>query len=256
MHKHGSNETLRFNGFSGSYGYIPNGYGGFNWTDVYYFNNGEASRDEGYRYPIDGRGEAILGGGGGSIVSVDPSESFTLKSMLAESGTSIGTRIILTSYTYSDGTFTKKASDAIYVTTKVQTIDFANLGAKGDFQNIAAVTMVVGSPAYGMGMSYVHTPSGAMAFDNLKVHWNGKIPDGHVEASRGQSVHPIVHHAIAAHPWFESVGETAASSHGSMDYQPHAGSMLTSLDAALGHADSLGGLTSQFALPQIEHFGL
>lgn len=257
MHRHGTNETLRFNGFSGSYGYIPDGYGGFDWEDMYYFNTAETAAqqtgDAGYHYPIDGRGEAGLGPfGSGEIESADLSESFTLKSMLADSGTTIGSPVLFTSYTYQNGVLTKKASDWMYITTHVQKIDFAKLGGKGDFQNVAAVFMLVGSHAYGMG--YGHAPAGGgMVFDNLKIHWNGKIPGGHAEAGRGHLVVPGAHHMGAAQLW--AAGETAPSGHETAISPQHSGSMLASLDAALGHADPHIALTEQFALPQPEHFG-
>jgi hypothetical protein len=259
MHKHGTNETLRFNGFSGSYGYIPNGYGGFNWEDMYYYNtNEDAARQglgEGYQYPIDGRGEAALGPfGSGEVMSADPSESFTLRSMLADSGTSIGSPVLFTSYTYQNGVFAKKASDWMYITPEVQQIDFAKLGGKGDFRNVAAVFMLVGSHAYAMGYGH-EAVGGGMVFDNLKVHWNGTIPGGHLEAGRGHSVLPGAHHPVAAHLWPGNTGETAVSGHEPAGPQLHSGSMLASLDAALGHADPHIALTEQFVLPQPEHFG-
>jgi hypothetical protein len=248
MSRHGDNETLRFNGFSGYYGSIPNGYGGFDWTDVYYVNNsdygGQESCDQGYHYPIDGRGEAVLGPAeSGTVESANLSETFTLKSMLAESGATSGAPILFTSYTYSSGTFAEKAADWIYVTPGVMKIDFATLGEKGDFQNIAAMHMLVGSAAYGTSYGHDHVGNG-LVFDNLKVHWNGKIPGD--DAGAGHSIIPQARHAaqlLSVNP-----GDSFACSHSSRDAH-------SEYHSSPGHTWSGDDFTSQFALPHVDHSG-
>jgi hypothetical protein len=90
----------------------------------------------------------------------------------------------------------------------------------------------------------------------LKVVWNGKIPAGH---GTGKLVLPpglANHHRLTPHPWAQEqhgaahadtgVANHAAAHHSDAAYH----SQLLSLS---GHDP--GGLTVQFQLPAIEHFG-
>jgi hypothetical protein len=235
-------ETLTFNDFTGYYGAVPDGYGGFDWSDIDYINNDA----------IRGRGEACFGSGeGGSFESANMSESFSLKSMLVASGAETRTPVFFISYTYSDGKLTVKARDVVYVTPQVQKVDFATLGAKGDFKNIVRVDMEVGSARY--GSHYGHDAIGnGMLFDNMTVVWNGKIPDGRLIPSHRAFFPPHIAHAFAANS-ASGVAHDDSSSPGLAGNQYH--SALTSLDVALGHTGNHGGLTGAFVLPEPDHFG-
>lgn len=250
-------ETLTFNNFSGYYGEIPQGYGGFDWTDIDYFNNtkyGEPDGNaEGFQNTIKGRGEAGFGGDwGGSFETANLSETFSLKSMLADSGADSGVPIFFTSFTYSDGELKQKARDVVYITPGVQKIDFAKLGGKGDFQNIAAVYMSAGSAKYGAG--YGHHPIGnGMVFDNMKVQWNGSIPDGQFQTARMHIPPHQVAQTLSASPYGISPAHLESLISSRMECRYH--SILNSMDAALGHTPQHEGLTLLFALPEVEHFG-
>jgi len=247
-------EKLTFNDFSGYYGVVPDGYGGFDWTDIDYFNNGGGAErnEEGFQSAIKGRGEAGFGGDwGGSFESANLSESFSLKSMLVASGDGSAAPITFTSFTYSNGELTEKAHDVFHVTPQVQRIDFSELGGKGDFQNIAAVYMSIGSARY--ASHYGHDPVGdGMVFDNMIVQWNGGIPDGKLIPSHRAFLSPHITHALAANPGLGAVHADGSSPAAAGDTYHSA---LTSLDAVLGHAGTHGGLTGQFVLPEPDHFG-
>jgi hypothetical protein len=168
------------------------------------------------------------------IVSASPSETFTLKSMLAESGAASGDPVMFISYTYSNGEFVQKAADFTYITSQSRRIDFATLGSKGDFQNISAVFMLVGSGSYGMDYGHAGIANG-LAFDNLKVHWNGR------DSITGSSAH----HAITSHSLFANMAAAPAEHH------PHSANAGLHFDA--GHPG--GALAEHPAVAQPEHFG-
>ena len=249
------NERLTFNGFSGYYGAVPNGYGGFDWRDVDYINNHLAAQtsDEGFQDAIRGRGEAgFANNAGGYFVSANLSETFSLKSMLAASGADTGDPVIFSSYVYKDGKLTLKAFDVVYISPQVEKIDFATLGHKGDFQNISAVSMAVGSARY--AGHYGHDAvGGGMIFDNMAVTWNGKTPEGKLTSSHGGFFPRHIVHTLAAN-WATGPSQDDGSGPGSIGSQYH--STLTSLDIALGDSVSHGGLTGEFALPKPDHFGM
>ncbi|MGH6877101.1 MAG: hypothetical protein ACREHV_06935 [Rhizomicrobium sp.] len=246
-HRHGHNETLNFSGFSGYYGSIPSGYGGFDWTDLDYLNTAS-------------QGEAAMPSVGyGAILSVDLSETFSLKSMIAASAAETNQPFDFRSYAYESGKgFSLKASDNVYLSQTPEKIDFAKIGAKGDFQHIAAATIIAGTGTYGNASNYGYNSHWQLIFDDLKVHWNGKIPDGHFDAGHARTTLPYAHHAIAAHLLTGETGALsehgAAGSHADHDLGTGYHSMLTSLDTVLGHTDA-GDLSAQFTLSPPEHFG-
>jgi len=268
-HHHGHNETLTFNSFSGYYGTVPNGYGGFDWSGVYYINETYWQNiktnwcDTGYQNVCDSNGVAYIYDSG-LIESSQLSETFTLKSMITASAWNSNAVWDVKSYSYSNGSLTLKASDSLTVSQTATKLNFAKFGAKGDFTNISAVFFELASTgSYGNTCSYNGGTSGPqIVFDNLKVHWNGKIPTGHGELRGGHMVMPHAHNAVVAHLMMPNERSEATSSHpGASDHSAGTHhdiggyhSMLTSLDAALGH-DPGHGLTSQFVLPQAEHFG-
>ncbi len=263
MHRHGHNETIKFNNLSGYYGSIPDGYGGFDWSsDILYVSASDFQNqcDTGFTNVCRGSGEAFVYDYG-LVVTANPKETFNLQSMIAAAAWSSNQSWELIGYTYNNGVLAEKGDIQIKIGQTAQHINFSKLD-KGGFTKISVFAfeaLSYGSPGnsctYGAG-----TYGLQLVFDNLKVHWNGKIPGGHPEFARGSHLH--AHHpVIAMLPVFHPqsgisdhgqsgihAGGAAGNSHGTWHSQ------LVSLDAALGHHGA-GGLTDQFALPQPDHFG-
>jgi hypothetical protein len=266
-------EKLGFNGFSGYYASISAGYGGFDWVDVDYMNAAYWQKvetnwcDTGYQNAIHGAGEAFTFGQGlnspaySTIVTSDLKETFSLTSMVAASAWETDQPFKFISYTYKNGQFITKASDTVYLSQTAQTINFAKMpgGKPTDFQNIAAVTIVSGSGKYGNTCTYGpygYTTGQQMAFDNLKVRWNGKIPQGHQGNEVLKQLLPRAHHQaphVAAHLVSEAHDAGAASGHVPAVHA-NGGEFHTEMLSLAGDGPG-GGLTAQFALPQVEHFG-
>jgi hypothetical protein len=197
----------------------------------------------------------------GVMESANPKETFSLKSMVAASAWCGDQKWEILSYNIGEnGDFVEKASDVITAGQTAQKINFAKLGH--GFSNISAVAFSVvslGSP--GNSCTYGTAEYGvALAFDELKVHWNGKIPGRHLEFANGPRPHAP--HVIAS-PAAMQARQDALPGHSEVHNHSGGGaaqnggtwhSQLTSLDVALGHGGG-GGLTAQFALPQPEHFG-
>ncbi|HEX4160650.1 MAG TPA: hypothetical protein VHY79_19440 [Rhizomicrobium sp.] len=269
MAKH-TKETVKFNSFSGYYASIPQGYGGFNWNEVDYMNaafwQNEKPEwcDTGYQNAISGAGEAFAFNNNGYTTtaffqSADLSETFTLKSMVAASAWDTDQPFYFKTYTDKDGQFKLKATDTVYLSQTVQTINFAKIGKPGDFQNIVQVTIVSGTGKYGNTCSYgpySYTLGNQIAFDNVKVQWNGKIPKGDGKlVTTGLPAHAHGHgsHVVAAQLSFHDAHGTTPGHVGTpvlSGAQTGFHGELTSL----GDFDA-GGLTAQFHLPAIEHFG-
>jgi hypothetical protein len=276
MNKHGANETVGFNnlhsGYIGNYyGYLSThqGYGGFNYAeDILFMNRSTWTAPDGigyqsgwcgtgFQYACEGKGEAWIDKSG-FMESAKPTETFTLKSMIAASAWDTDAKWEINSYTYSDGTLMLKASDVLTISQTAEKVNFAGLGGKTDFRDISAVSFVlmakggggstcntVGQPTYGYQLS----------FDNLKVHWNGKIPKGgHVLPAATHAHHHVS--PLPIPPVRAALDHAAAQSADDAHHDPGSyRSQIASLDAALGHADPGAGITDQFALPQVQHFG-
>jgi hypothetical protein len=273
MSKQHTKETVNFNNFSHYYyGGMSanNGYGGFDWIDVDYLNATYWQKvatnwcDTGYQNVIHGSGEAYTYGVDGFpsvsyLVSANPKVSFSLTSMVAASAWETDQPFTLESFAYKDGAVVLKASDTIYLSQTAQTIDFAKIsgGKPTDFKNIVALEIVSGTGKFGNTCSYGpygYTTGNEMAFDNLKVKWNGKIPQGH----EGKTITPGLfahrhHHAPYVAAQLLHHGDIDAGTHnGSTSAAHHQNGDYHTQLLSLGQ-DS--GLTSQFALPQVEHFG-
>jgi hypothetical protein len=261
--RHGHNETLNFSGMSNYYGSIADGYGGFDWQDLDYLNQkgADGSQWSESGFPNTPHSWAILPGveghyqyDWGVIVSSDLSETFSLRSMLAASAGQTNEQIYLRSYTYGAQGFALKASDAITLSPTAERIDFAKLGNGDDFKNISAIVIsdYIGSGWYGGHDRGV--PTYVLKFTDFKVHWNGSIPNG-FQAGAGHPGLSGAHHVIAAH-LAASDAESNIGPHNVTDAVTAAyHSAIASLDVALGPTGPGDGLTSQFALPQIQHFG-
>jgi hypothetical protein len=273
MSKH-TKETLNFNSFSGYYGSVPAGYGGFDWDDVNYMNATYWEKvetnwcDTGYQNVIHGAGEAYSWGQDldvpavSYIASSNLSETFSLTSMVAASAWETHQPFTIESYTYQGWLAHKpKATDRVVLSQTAKTIDFAKIGKPNDFKNIAIVKIISGMGKYGNTCTYGpygYTTGNQMAFDNLKVTWNGTIPQGHKGNPAMKQLFLHLHHQAshaAAHLAGDGHDESAAGSHSPAPVH-HADSSgyHTQLLSLPGDGQG-GGLTSQFALPQVEHFG-
>jgi hypothetical protein len=97
-----------------------------------------------------------------------------------------------------------------------------------------------------------------MAFDNLKVKWNGQIPKANGKfITKGLALHDHgrVAHAAAAHLVSgDAHHEANPVAHTGAAFQLGAQTGFHSELLALGETHA-GGLTGQFQLPAIEHFG-
>ncbi len=275
MSRHGTNETMGFNnlhsGYEGNYyGYMSlhQGYGGFDYADAILFmsrSTWTSPNGVGYQYQWcyngfltvnRGHGEAWIYKSG-MMETANLAETFSLKSMTAASSWDTDAEWAVNSYVYANGKLNLKASDVLTISQNAEKVDFAALGSKSDFQKISAVSFVLlvqGQAGFTCG--YGNLYGYQMAFDNLKVHWNGKIPRGghsplamthahhHVTALPVSLVHAAIDHA--AHE------PGNAAHHGQDTYH----SQLGSLDAVLGRAGPAHDLTDQFALPQPQiHLG-
>jgi len=270
MSKH-TKETLSFSGFSGYYGSVPAGYGGFDWVDVNYMNATYWEKvetnwcDTGYQNVILGTGEAYSydlpnnQSPPAQIVTPDLYETFSLTSMRAASAWETKQPFTFNSYTWSDGQFTLKASDTVKLSQTPQTIDFAKIGKPTDFQDIARVSIVAGYGKYGNTCTYGaygFTTGSELAFDNLKVVWNGKIPHGHLNNTAMKQLLLGHHHSpayAAAH--LVTGGGHDESSAGGHPTSGHADNGYHTQLLSLPGDGHESGLTSQFALPQVTHFG-
>src|SRR5215469_9390382 len=199
-------ETLGFNSFSGYYASLPAGYGGFDYSNVQhlnatYFENVKTTWcDTGYQNVIQGAGEAFTYQFG-IFETANLNETFTLQSMVAASAWETYQNFQFITYTYEKHKgFVLKAKDTIVFSQTAQTVNFAKIGSKGDFTDISGLVIAAGTGSYGNTCSYGKGTTGyQLAFDNLKVKWNGKIPTGH---SNHKFIMPpglANHHHTAAH---------------------------------------------------------
>jgi hypothetical protein len=276
MSQQHTKEGLNFNGFSGYYGSVSQGYGGLDYSDVDFMNASYWENvktnwcDTGYQNVIHGAGEGFTWGlnGGlsyGLLQSSDLKETFNLDSMIAASAWETNQPFTFISYTYKNHVgFAKKASDTVYLSQTAQKIDFAKLGTgkPTDFKNIAAVLIVSGSGSYGNTCSYgtnTYTTGNQMAFDDLKVTWNGTIPHGHggkpVTTGLLAQFHRHGAHVAAAHVVTDYQHPVAADHQSGPALQHIEGSGAYHTELQAIGAGQPGDLTAQFLLPQVEHFG-
>jgi hypothetical protein len=270
MGKH-TKETLGFNNFSGYYASIPQGYGGFDWIDMDYLNASYWQNvktnwcDTGFQNADSGAGEALVTNVNGSssyVIFESPglTESFTLNSMVAASGWETTQPFQFTSFVFKNGQLVQKASDTVYLSQTAQTIDFSKIGKPGDFKNIVQVLIQSGTGQYGNTCTYGpygYTTGNQMAFDKLKVTWNGAIPKGEKGSANGSHSHVGAHngHVVAPHLVFANQSHASVSG-AHTEGASHAGTP----DGYHTELMSLGGsqpgdLTTQFHLPAADHFG-
>lgn len=276
MAKHHGTETLTFEGFSGYYGSVPQGYGGLIWSDVDFLNASYWQNvktnwcDTGYQNVVSGNGLAYTWGNQdaqsfGYFASMNPTHTFNLVSMVAASAWETNQPFTFISYVYKPfAGFVVKASVNLELSQTAQKIVFADLPSlssqSGDFQDISAIRIVSGAQggSYGNTCSYgtsEHTYGNELAFDDLKITWDGGIPHGRghlparpLLAGSHHNGAPVAHlvanlHIANGH----AAGGAGAHSH------HDTGGYHTELLSLSGHDPS--GLTAQFHLPAIEHFG-
>jgi len=271
--QHHGTETLTFEGFSGYYGSLPQGYGGFVWSDMDYLNSSYWQNvktnwcDTGYQNVLDGSGLAYTTGPAnessyGYFRTENIKETFNLVSVVAASAWETNQRFNIIGYTYVPHKgFVEKASVSVYLSQTAQMINFAHLPSpttiSNPFSNISAVRIISHTGTYGNTCSYGAghpTYGNELALDDLTVKWNGTVPHGagkqpgmpllSEQHHHGSPAAQLVNfHPASAHA---AEGESAASHHGADNYQAEL--------LALPGQDS-GGLTAQFHLPGTEHFG-
>jgi hypothetical protein len=274
VNKH-TNETLGFNGFHNYmgpyYGLMSqnDGYGGFDYSsDVLFMKrstwtapNGAGYKqfwcDTGYQNACPGKGEAWVYTSG-IMESANPKETFSLGSMIAAASWSSDQPWLFSSYVYKDGALHLKTSDTVYIGQTAEKINFAKLGGGKAFQNIAAFSIQFvnygqqGNDCNGSSTYYGRQ----LAFDDIKIRWNGKIPGADAAGHHHMLVPPFLGHH--QHPTAMPVGwgehlpshphnETIARVFHQNTNGPYHSQLL-----ALDHDTTL---TAQFVLPQPEHFG-
>ncbi len=264
--KHKHHETLNFTGFGGTghYAYYGpmsghQGYGGFDYSGIVeYMNTSLFNHQEegcsGYNSVADATGASALGWiyESGEFESMNLGETFSLKSMIAASAWSTNQEWTISTYTYGGGSFHLKGSRNFYLGQTAQPI---KLGAVG--RNIAAFAIVMDDLGSSGISCYYGWPTYGyqLAFGNLRIDWNGKIPAhqaGHHVPLPGEMVH--AHHHVTPGP-IHSTGAAHApqAAHTGHAHEGVAETYHTQL-LAFGHDP--GGLTADFRLPQTEHFGV
>jgi hypothetical protein len=228
----GSNVKLTFNGFSGYYGYVSNGYQGFDFIDMYFLtklgiDTYYPNEKTGYNNDLHGSGVAFTLGASnydgygwtGCLISPDK-ETFTLKSGDFAAAWDDSMNFSFTSY-HDD---TMKARVEINLKITGTLIDFANYG--NDFKNITKVGM------YAIGKGHVSSVYGSgyqIVIDNLKAVWQGAVPDAHGARHHAQVAHGILgplHDHATGLSGSGAYGAPLSAAHGSFH------SVITSLDAA------------------------
>jgi hypothetical protein len=220
-----------------------NGYQGFNFEDLTLITRKDIVHNDltkdGFGNVLHGDAEVYLVGHMGPsfvngyaygwLSSSNTDETFDLKSGIFAAAINNKVQMDFRSYEANGG---EKADIHIDITKKATTIDFANYG--NDFKHITAVEILSTDNAY---------PYPAV-MDNIKVHWNGAIPDAR---------HPHFSHLLLAAVGAPAHGAVVENAGWSADSNFH--SALTTLTASSEHVDAGIALTSQFMLPGTDHFG-
>lgn len=253
----GTNVKLTFEGLAPRHDYFSDmnyyeGYQGFDFTDMILMTRKGAHilgpPDDGYKNVLHGDAEIFIHGGGGNfnavygwIASPVSTETFNLKGGIFAAGDN--TSLNAAFYAYDSSGHRIGQLSLLFGNTPT-TIDFSNYGKS--FKDASTIEFV----GYSLGGG-----DATLAMDNLRVHWNGPIPDrGGTSSVPDLPVHrhhPHIAHALSLGAAQTHDGHAASYVVGT---NPHHGELM-SLAAALGHADPGGGLTAQFVLPHCDHFG-
>jgi hypothetical protein len=252
---------INFENFSGYLNnlYYYGGYGGMNWNDMYEvqsaFINEHTWCDTGYNNVLSGQGEGITLGNGG-FETANLNRTFTLEKGTFASAWETNQPVYFNSYVYTAGTgMVLKASDEIILGQNAKTVNFSHYGH--DFRNISEVNFVSGVGQGGNTCSYGTPTYGyILVMDNLSFEWGHSRGNSH-GVRQANFAHHAMHHAPHLTANFAPVSSHDGGSQAGLSGN-HAGSSHNSpyhsqLSVLPGH--DAGGLTSQFTLPQVEHFG-
>jgi hypothetical protein len=256
----GTKDNLNFNGFGGYYNNLyHSSYGGFDWLNMMEINKSMIDNilgycDTGYNNVLHGRGEGVAVLGDSFMYTY--AQTFNLKSGVFASAWSTNQPVYI--YGWANGSETGEIK--VNLSQNATRIDFAKYG--NEFKNLneleirvmskgeAGNTCTYGKPTYGY----------QVAFDNLKITLNA--PSAHHGGQGNHIFQPRVaqHHIggpFGAMLNIGASGHAALAAISSHDTGSVAGagyhSELASLNGAGPHEHA--SLTSQFALPQVEHFG-
>ncbi len=248
-------ETLNFTGLSGYYGAMSahQGYGGFDYSGmVEYLNTSYIFQEwcgNGYVSVAAATGASAIGYifQSGAFESANLDETFSLKSMIAASAWNTNQEWQIATYTYSGGLLHLKGSENVYLNQSASTVRLGQLG-----KNICAFSIVLENVGgYGTSCGYGPSTGYQLAFGNMKIVWNGKIPHSGHEL---QGETPHARHHVTPNPINANAGTPAHhAQHGSASASHHGDAAWHTQLLAFGHEP--GSLTADFRLPQTEHFG-
>jgi hypothetical protein len=262
--KHQHHETLNFTRFPDYYGAMSgqDGYGGFNYSGlveylnaIWWENIDTYWCDTGYQNVAAATGATAVAYiyEYGTFTSANPKETFDLKSFVAAAAWSANMEWQLSTYSAKG----------------IHTMDFYVTDAPGTTAQLIKVSNAVGHAITGFNLLMLNAGTGGntctstggysggivgyqIAFGDMKITWNGKIPHGGGHSLLGHSTHAH-HHATPAPLHSNNLASTPAA-HGT-HASGHTGAPAYHTQLlAFGHDP--GGLTREFNLPQTEHFGL
>jgi len=239
------------------YGYVPNGYKGFDFSVLYYYpkhglplvdqqeHTGYGNDEVGNIIAFSPAEDNVSNGYGWAAFYSPTKETFTLLSGDFASAWDSKQTIKFTTYRGDKVV----AADYITVHHAEQTIDFAGYG--NDFKNITKLRFET-NYKYAFNLSGKYGKGWQVVVDNIKGRWNGPEP-----GARDTQRHPHIAQPLFGPASHGIVLALAANNHHTnFDFDASHGayhSVITSLDGSLGHHD--GGLTAEFSLPGSEHFG-
>jgi len=241
------------------------GYGGFNYvSDVLYMNSSTwtAPNGTGYTHHWCDTGYQNVAGTGTSeawiysygLMESASTSTFSAIKLTAASSWSNNAQWDIISYTESNGSLVVKATDLLTISQTAEKVKFSKLGGKGDFKGISAIAFsLVSEGSYGNTCTYGGATLGLqLCLTNLKV----KFSKGSGANNGNHLVAPAHHHQLAPHVAAHQALAThsdAGVAHSHSDGH-HVNTGYHSQLLSLGHES--GGLTNQFHLPAVEHFGV
>ena len=251
-------ETLNFGPFAGYYGAMSgeDGYGGLNYSGlveylnaIYWENIATYWCETGYQNVAAATGASSIGyvyDYGTFSSAGSPKETFDLKSFVESAAWSANMKWTLTTYRGGTevGAMIFYASDAPG-TTAVKLKVPTSIGSH--ITSFALLMDDIGTGGNSCGGYGTPVEGYQLAFGDMKIVWNGKIPVGHGTSNHTSHQHHVSPAPLIAHQLDPFTGTV---------HRPDAHH-----DAAPWHTELLalahdpGSLTSQFALPQVEHLG-
>lgn len=260
-------EFIGFESYQGRSAYLY-AYDGFDWASINEVGASVVDQvcDTGYNNVLHGQDEGFTSpfeDGYGIFMSENLRETFNLQSMIAASAWCGKETFTFISYVYQHGRFQEKAADTITLYQTASKIDFRNYGT--DFAHISAVTIVSNKGTVaGSSCTYGHPTYGyQMAFDNMKVVFNGPIPKGgHGHKSVLLPVQLAHHHDMVATPWAPFTHEAGSNHAPGWTHAADSGDITSNLTSGNYHSMLLSlpspshpALVDEFVLPVADHFG-